>query len=179
MNIIAELLSLGAREFVSVLAEQSVQIKAGLRVPSARSAISLGIAAIRKRWPELTQGNRGYEAARNVFRMQERRAQRAFNAMQNPDSPPPARPQTPPGQRPTRPPANQTYTLRVETISQRGARSSWMMVQVVGPPNMTMAELRNAAWTAVNATRDAGTTSGLLSASLGQLSRLGQVIWIG
>lgn len=179
MNIIQALLQAGARELVAVLAEESVARRStGLKLPG-RSALSRGIGMIRKAFPELTQGQRGYEAARNVFRMQERRASQARQAMADAlsgqDREPPRVPRSPRN----RPAQERTYTLRVEIVSQRGARSSWMIVRVHAPDGTSLSTLRTLAASAVQDRVDAGTESGVMSASLGERRRIGDVQWIG
>lgn len=179
MNLIQTLIQMGARELVAVIAAEPAAAKAWPFGVRGRSPLSRGIAQIRRAFPELTAGRAGYDAARQVFRQQVRRAVEAREAMNRPEPPPsPSSPPRPPRSPRSRPP-ERTYTLRVEITSQRGARSTWTVVQVHGPEGMPFSQLRTLAERAVDDFVTAGTNSGQLVSSLGERRRIGQVQWIG
>lgn len=179
MNLIAELLALGAREIVAIIAAEPAAALPWPRNAPGRSPLSRGIGLLRRTFPELLAGNAGYNAARSVFRQQVRRAVNAAQEMarelgRSPDTPPgvPRRPRSP---RATR----EVYTLRVEVVSQRGARSRWITTRVRGPAGLSLAELRSLAETAVQDIIEYGQESGRLVRNLGTLARIGQIIWLG
>ena len=179
MNLIAELLNLGAREIVAIIAAEPAAAKPWPKNSPGRSPLSRGIGLLRKSFPELLQGAAGYNAARSVFRQQVRRAVNAAAQMDLELNRPPNTPPRPTRRSSPRPQTQEVYTLRVEVVSQRGARSRWITTRVRGPAGLSLNELRTLAETAVADIVEHGQESGRLVGNLGVRARVGQVIWIG